>query len=131
MRYCNMRARRKSIIIITHKLNEVLELSDRVAVLRKGKYIDTVETKGATVESLTEMMVGEKVTLDINRTEPENAKKRIEMRGVTCRNKRFKSIKRGFLYRIQRRNPRYCRHFRKRTERTFRVCGWFAADREW
>lgn len=82
-----MRAAGKSIIIITHKLNEVLELSDRVAVLRKGKYIDTVETKGATVESLTEMMVGEKVTLDINRTEPENAKKRIEMRGVTCRNK--------------------------------------------
>ena len=79
----NMRAAGKSIIIITHKLNEVLELSDRVAVLRKGKYIDTVETKGATVESLTEMMVGEKVTLDINRTEPENAKKRIEMRGVT------------------------------------------------
>ncbi len=62
----NMRAAGKSIIIITHKLNEVLELSDRVAVLRKGKYIDTVETKGATVESLTEMMVGEKVTLDIN-----------------------------------------------------------------
>ena len=83
----NMRAAGKSIIIITHKLIEVLELSDRVAVLRKGKYIDTVETKGATVESLTEMMVGEKVTLDINRTEPENAKKRIEMRGVTCRNK--------------------------------------------
>ena len=83
----NMRAAGKSIIIITHKLNEVLELSDRVAVLRKGKYIDTVGTKGATVESLTEMMVGEKVTLDINRTEPENAKKRIEMRGVTCRNK--------------------------------------------
>lgn len=55
-----MRAAGKSIIIITHKLNEVLELSDRVAVLRKGKYIDTVETKGATVESLTEMMVGEK-----------------------------------------------------------------------
>ena len=55
--------------------------------LRKGKYIGTVETKNATAESLTEMMVGEKVTLDINRTEPENAKKRIEMRGVTCRNK--------------------------------------------
>ena len=128
----NMRAAGKSIIIITHKLNEVLELSDRVAVLRKGKYIDTVETKGATVESLTEMMVGEKVTLDINRTEPENAKKRIEMRGVNMPEQgRFKSIKRGFLYRIQRRNSWYRRHFRKRTERTFRVCGWFAADREW
>ena len=83
----NMRKAGKSIIIITHKLNEVLELSDRVAVLRKGKYIDTVETAKATVESLTEMMVGEKVKLDINRTEPVGAEKRIEMRGITCRNK--------------------------------------------
>ena len=56
----NMRDRGKSIIIITHKLNEVLALSDRVSVLRKGKYIGTVETKNATAESLTEMMVGEK-----------------------------------------------------------------------
>ncbi len=83
----NMRGAGKSIIIITHKLNEVLELSDRVAVLRKGKYIDTVQTKDATVESLTEMMVGEKVTLDIHRTEPKGMEKRIEMRGITCRNK--------------------------------------------
>ena len=83
----NMRKAGKSIIIITHKLNEVLELSDRVAVLRKGKYINTVETAKATVESLTEMMVGEKVKLDINRTEPVGAEKRIEMRGITCKNK--------------------------------------------
>ena len=82
-----MRKAGKSIIIITHKLNEVLELSDRVAVLRKGKYINTVETAKATVESLTEMMVGEKVKLDINRTEPVGAEKRIEMRGITCKNK--------------------------------------------
>ena len=64
-----------------------MELSDRVAVLRKGKYIDTVETAKATVESLTEMMVGKKVKLDINRTEPVGAEKRIEMRGITCKNK--------------------------------------------
>lgn len=88
----NMRKAGKSIIIITHKLNEVLELSDRVAVLRKGRYIDTVETEKATVDSLTEMMVGEKVVLDINRTEPKNAEKRIEMRGITCRNKEGYSV---------------------------------------
>ncbi|MCR5271595.1 MAG: ABC transporter ATP-binding protein [Lachnospiraceae bacterium] len=82
----NMRAAGKSIIIITHKLNEVLEISDRVAVLRKGTYVDTVETKDATVDSLTEMMVGEKVTLDIERTEPVSPKKRIEVRGVTVKN---------------------------------------------
>ncbi len=83
----NMREAGKSIIIITHKLNEVLELSDRVAVLRKGKYIGTVDTKDATVDSLTEMMVGEKVELDIDRTEPVKPEKRIEMRGITCKNK--------------------------------------------
>lgn len=83
----NMRKAGKSIIIITHKLNEVLELSDRVAVLRKGKYIGTVNTAEATASSLTEMMVGEKVTLDIDRSEPVEPKKRIEMRGITCKTK--------------------------------------------
>lgn len=49
-----MRDDGKSIIIITHKLNEVLEISDRVAVLRKGEYIGTIDTKDATESSLTE-----------------------------------------------------------------------------
>ena len=74
-----MRDAGKSIIIITHKLNEVLELSDRVAVLRKGKYIDTVETKGATVESLTEMMVGEKSNALIS-TVPNRKMQKNELR---------------------------------------------------
>ena len=57
----------KTVIIITHKLHEVLAVSDRVAILRKGEYIGTVETKDATELSLTEMMVGKKVSLDIER----------------------------------------------------------------
>ena len=83
----NLAAEGKSILFITHKLAEIMAVADRCSVLRKGKYIDTVETAKATVESLTEMMVGEKVKLDINRTEPVGAEKRIEMRGITCRNK--------------------------------------------
>lgn len=83
----NMRKAGKSIIIITHKLNEVLELSDRVSVLRKGKYIGTVNTSEATVASLTEMMVGAKVNLNIDRTEPLKPEKRIDVRGITCINK--------------------------------------------
>ncbi len=83
----NMRKAGKSIIIITHKLNEVLELSDRVAVLRKGKYIGTVDTSSATVASLTEMMVGAKVCLDIDRTDPMKPLERIDVRGITCINK--------------------------------------------
>jgi len=82
----NMRDSGKAIIIITHKLNEVLSLSDRVSVLRKGKYIGTVETAGATVQSLTEMMVGKKVELNIERTDPVNLEKRLVMKDVTCVN---------------------------------------------
>lgn len=83
----NMRNDGHSIIIITHKLHEVLSLSDRVAVLRKGQYVGTVETKGATAESLTEMMVGKKVTLDIDRPEPVNPQKRLVVKDLTCFNK--------------------------------------------
>ena len=83
----NMRDAGNAIIIITHKLNEVLALSDRVAVLHKGKYIGTVETRDATVESLTEMMVGSKVTLDIDRPDPVNPQLRLEVKDVTCVNK--------------------------------------------
>ena len=57
----------KSIIIITHKLHEVLELSDRVAVLRKGEYIGDVDTQDADEQYLTEMMVGHSVDLNIDR----------------------------------------------------------------
>lgn len=83
----NMRDDGCSIIIITHKLQEVLALSDRVAILRKGQYIDTVETAMATVQSLSEMMVGAKVDLNIDRPEPVNVQKRLSVKHVTCRNK--------------------------------------------
>ena len=82
-----MRDDGKSIIIITHKLNEVLEISDRVAVLRKGEYIGTVDTKDATESSLTEMMVGAKVELNIDRTTPVNAEERLTISGLTCKNR--------------------------------------------
>lgn len=79
-----MRADGKAIIIITHKLHEVLSLSDKVAVLRKGEYIGTVETKDATENSLTEMMVGKKVSLNIERSEPEKNEERLIVRGIDC-----------------------------------------------
>ena len=72
-----MREDGKSIIIITHKLNEVLEISDRVTILRKGELVGTVDTKDATEQSLTEMMVGQKIELNIHRDEPENVKERL------------------------------------------------------
>ena len=83
----NMRNDGKSIIIITHKLNEVLELSDKVSVLRKGEYIGTVETKDATEQSLTEMMVGKKVSLNIERNDPHDSEDRLVLTNVSVTNK--------------------------------------------
>ena len=60
-----MRDDGKSIIIITHKMNEVLSLTDRVAVMRKGQHIATVNTKETSENELTEMMMGEKIELNI------------------------------------------------------------------
>ena len=80
-----MRKDGKSIIIITHKLNEVMEISDVVAVLRKGRHIATVRTSETNEAELTEMMVGKKVELDIYRSEPENIKPRLTVAGITCK----------------------------------------------
>ncbi len=73
----------KSLIIITHKLHEVLDVSDRVAVLRKGEYIGDVLTKDANQQSLTDMMVGHSVTLNIDRPMPVDPKPRLEIEHLT------------------------------------------------
>ena len=77
----------KSIIIITHKMHEVMEISDRVAILRKGEYIDTVETAKTNENELTEMMVGKKVALNIDRTDPVDPKERLRISGLNIVNK--------------------------------------------
>ncbi len=80
----NMRADGKAIILITHKLHEVLAISDKVAVLRKGAYIGTVNTCEATAQSLTDMMVGRSVSLNIDRPLPVDPKPRLHVEGLTC-----------------------------------------------
>lgn len=67
----NMKDDGKSIIIITHKLHEVLEISDRVAVLRKGEYIGDIATELTSAQELTDMMVGRAVSLNIDRPQCE------------------------------------------------------------
>ena len=80
-----MRDDGKSIILITHKLNEVMEISDVVAVLRKGKYIGAVKTAETNEKELTEMMVGHKVALNIERPDPVDPKPRLTVAGLTVR----------------------------------------------
>ena len=79
-----MRDDGKSIIIITHKLHEVLSLTDRVTVLRRGEHIGTVNTAETNESELTEMMVGKKIELNIERTKPENPADRLTVSGVSC-----------------------------------------------
>ena len=81
----NMKADGKSIIIITHKLHEVLEISDRVAVLRKGEYIGDMRTADADAQKLTDMMVGRAVALNIERSEPKDTVERLRIRGLTVK----------------------------------------------
>ncbi|MBE7024343.1 MAG: ABC transporter ATP-binding protein [Ruminococcaceae bacterium] len=83
----NMRENGKAIIIITHKLHEVLTLSDNVAVLRKGEYVGTVETSKTNEAELTEMMVGKKVSLNIERSMPENPCDRLVVDKISCINR--------------------------------------------
>ncbi|MBQ2749337.1 MAG: ABC transporter ATP-binding protein, partial [Clostridia bacterium] len=79
-----MRESGKSIIIITHKLHEVMALSDRVAVLRKGESVGTVITAETNESELTELMVGQKVSLNIERSEPQNPEDRLVVTGLNC-----------------------------------------------
>ena len=76
----------KSIIIITHKLNEVMEVSDRVAILRRGEHIATVNTAETNEAQLTEMMVGRKINLDIQRSDPVNPHPMLEVTGLNVNN---------------------------------------------
>lgn len=80
-----MKADGKSIIIITHKLNEVMEISDVVAVLRKGEHVATVKTAEMDENQLTEMMVGHKISLNIDCPEPVNPQPRLTVAGLTCK----------------------------------------------
>ena len=78
-----MRADGKSVVIITHKLNEVMAISDRVTVLRKGEHVKTVNTADTNEKELADMMVGQKVTLNIDRPLPENPELRLAVQGLT------------------------------------------------
>jgi simple sugar transport system ATP-binding protein len=81
-----MKEQGSAIIIITHKLNEVLDISDRVAILRKGKLIDTVSTNATNEKKLTELMVGRPVSLKIERPEVENKETILKVIDLTVSN---------------------------------------------
>ena len=81
----NMRSDGKAIVIITHKLHEVEEISDRVAILRKGQFVGDMLTKNTNAEEMTNMMVGRAVKLNIERPDPVNPAPRLEVSNLSVR----------------------------------------------
>lgn len=82
----SMKEHGNTVIIITHKLNEVMEISDKVVILRKGEYIGEIPTYKASQQILTEMMVGKKIKLDIKRTKPINPQDRLIVKNLKVKN---------------------------------------------
>ena len=82
----NMKKDGKSIVIITHKLNEVMEISDRVAIFRKGEHVATVDTAKTNEKDLADLMVGAKVDLKINRSAPKNVEDRLFVTHLSVKN---------------------------------------------
>ena len=95
-----MKADGKSIIIITHKLHEVLSVSDRVAILRKGEHVGTVETAETNESELTEMMVGKKVSLNIERKDPVYPSPRLLIKHLSCKNEEGRAVVRDVSFTV-------------------------------
>ena len=115
----NMKKDGKAIIIITHKLHEVLAVSDRVAVLRKGEYIGDTDTATASQQSLTDMMVGRAVSLNIDRPLNENQTERLRGRALDRQEQgRRQDARRRDIHRHGRRDSRHRGHRRFRPEGT-------------
>lgn len=72
----------KTIILITHKLKEVMAMSDRVTIIRRGRVIDTLDTEGTNIDELAEKMVGRKVSLMVEKSEKEASTPVLEVKGL-------------------------------------------------
>ena len=81
----------KSILFITHKLNEIMAVADRVTVLRKGRYVGTVDTKDVTKQQLSDMMVGRPVQLQVEKDDAKPGEVVLDVQGLTVPSKLHKN----------------------------------------
>ena len=86
----NLTAEGKSILFISHKLNEIMAVSDRVTVLRKGKYVGTVETKDTDKQALSNMMVGRPVQLQVSKEPAQPGEVVLDVKGLRVPSKTHK-----------------------------------------
>ena len=87
----NLAAEGKSILFISHKLNEIMAVADRCTVLRKGKYIGTVETKNTTMEQLSSMMVGRDVSFHVEKKPAQPGEVVLDVEHMTVASKVHKN----------------------------------------
>jgi simple sugar transport system ATP-binding protein len=98
----SLKADGKSIIFISHKLNEVLEIADRITVLRRGKRIDTVPGSGATEEGLARMMVGRDVLLRVDKAPPSPSDVALEVEDLYAVDDRQLEKVRGVSFSVRK-----------------------------
>jgi ABC-type uncharacterized transport system ATPase subunit len=91
----------KSIIFITHKLNEVLDIADRITVLRRGKRIETVPREGATQEGLARLMVGRDVVLRVDKTPSDPGEPLLEVEELSVFDNRGLEACRGVSFQVR------------------------------
>ena len=87
----NLAAEGKSILFITHKLAEIMQVADRCSVLRKGKYIGTVDIKDTTPEKLSAMMVGRDVNFIVDKKPAKPGEVVLDIKNMTVASKRHKN----------------------------------------
>ena len=103
-----------AIIIITHKLNEVMEISDRVSILRKGRSMGTVVTSESQIRDLIERMVGESIDLSIHRPEPQRGGNVLDVHRLSVLNADKVAVLSDVSFAIARGNPGRGRGVRQR-----------------
>lgn len=92
----------KSILFISHKLNEIMEVSDRCTVLRKGKYVGTVETKDTTPEKLSAMMVGRNVSFKVEKTPAEPGDVVLDVKNMSVMGKNKKEAVQDVSFQVRK-----------------------------
>ncbi|KGN03241.1 ABC transporter ATP-binding protein [Clostridium novyi A str. 4570] len=84
----NLKAEGKSVILITHKLKEVMQMSDRVTIIRRGKNTGVVKTKDTSIDELAELMVGRKVNLVVEKKESVPGEEVLEVKELCAKDNR-------------------------------------------
>lgn len=91
----------KSIILITHKLKEIMEIADTVTIIRRGKVVDTVRVENTSAEQLAEKMVGRQVNFKVDKQPAKPGNPILEVNGVTTKNKEGVNVLNGISFHVK------------------------------